>query len=285
MGLGVARALAARPDVELVVLGSSAERGAAAVEQLSTLGAPERVSFVQCNLSRMADVPNAIDAIRADNAPLDAIFINAGIGYAPKHVVTEDGFDSHFQVNYLAQFLLTLNLLDLLERSEHGGRVVFNATEFGEMGWDDLQMEQSWSYEAAIFQAMAAKRLLFAQLHALYAERDAKVACFGFRIKETVWTNQIAIIPWYMRAMATMAKWFGQFISIDECGAMIAPLLVEDAEASASRSGRLVTWEDGEFRDFEATPADPGDRERLWQLSLELCGDEQTRTLAGRLAS
>jgi NAD(P)-dependent dehydrogenase (short-subunit alcohol dehydrogenase family) len=52
---------------------------------------------------------------------LDGIYINAGLGYAPKREVTEDGLDPHFQVNYLSQFMLTLNLLDLLEKSENGG--------------------------------------------------------------------------------------------------------------------------------------------------------------------
>lgn len=46
---------------------------------------------------------------------------------------------SHFQVNYLSQFMLTLNLLDLLKKSTKGGRVIFNATRMGEILWEDIQ--------------------------------------------------------------------------------------------------------------------------------------------------
>lgn len=287
MGLGVARALAARPDTHVVVLGRSAERGQATIDALRALGSPAAASFVCCDLSRLADVRSAIDAIRRDHDHLDALLVNAGIGYAPARVVTEDGLDAHFQVNYLAHFMLTLGLLELLERSEHGGRVVLNATEFGAVGFDDLQLARSWSYEAAIFQAMAAKRLFYAKLHRLYEAAPERpfVSCFGFRIHKTVWTHQLALIPWHMRAMATVARWLGQFISIDECGAVMAPLLVEAREASRARSGRLVTFQAGSLRDFDgAPPTDAAREDELWDASLALCDDDRTRRIARALA-
>jgi hypothetical protein len=285
MGLGVARALASKPDTEVIVLGRSAEHGRATVEALSALASPERISFVACDLSRLAEVHAAIDTLRSAHDRLDAIFVNAGLGYAPEHRLTEDGHDAHFQVNYLSHFLLTLNLLDLLERSEHGGRVVFNATEPGEVHWDDLRLQRDWGYEEAIYQGMAAKRLFYARLHALYASGDRpRVSCFGFRIHKTVWTNQLALIPWYMRAMATLAKWFGQFISIDTCGEIMAPLFLEDGATSLTRSGRLLTWKDEAFCDFEPAPmSDPADQERLWRVSLELCDDARTTQIAAAL--
>lgn len=74
------------------------------------------------------NVQTVIAAIRAGNSSLDGVFINAGVGYAARRVETVDGMDTHFQVNYLSQFMLTPHLLDLLEKSDSGGRVVFNVT-------------------------------------------------------------------------------------------------------------------------------------------------------------
>ena len=74
------------------------------------------------------------------------IFINAGLGYAAKRVETKDGFDSHFQVNYLSQFMLTLNLLDLLKKSEKGGVIIYNVTRIGELFWNYMQMNKKWSF-------------------------------------------------------------------------------------------------------------------------------------------
>ena len=289
MGKGVARALAACPGVDIVVHGRSGARIAETVAELSAIASPSRISSVRCDLTSLRAVRACVEELCASHPSLDGVFVNAGLGYAPRREETEDGLDSHFQVNYLSQFVLTLGLLERLEASPHGGRVVFNATEVGEMRWDDLQMKGKWSYEAAIGQGMMAKHLFYRRLHALYAARDgAKVSCFGYQIPKTVWSNQIEIIPTPMRAMATVAKWLGQFISIDECGALMAPLFVESAEETHQRSGRFLTSKKGQFSEVEKKlPAidDPVQQQRLWDLSLELSSDEQTRYAAERLVS
>ena len=47
---------------------------------------------------------------------LDILVNNAALGAAP-YQVTEDGYESIFQVNYLSQFLLTLLLLEKIKKS------------------------------------------------------------------------------------------------------------------------------------------------------------------------
>ena len=287
MGKGVAKALAANKDVELVILGRSEPLLRAVTAELAALSAPERISSVCCDLSRLRDVHTAIDALRARHTGLDAVFVNAGLGYAPRHELTADGLDPHFQVNYLSHFMLVLNLLDLLEGSKHGGRVIFNAPGFGELNWDDLQLKQAkWNTEFAVGQGMVAKRMFAMRLHELYAARSApSVSTYSFEIPKTVWSNQLTIIPSGMRAMATVMKWFGQFISIDECGEIMAPLFLESRDECAKKSGRLVTLKKGELRDVEKNPMvlDAEQRARMWKLSLELCHDERTTRAAERL--
>jgi hypothetical protein len=214
---------------------------------------------------------------------LDGIFINAGLGYAAERVETEDGMDSHFQVNYLSQFMLTLNLLDLLERSENGGRVVFNVNTGGEIFWDDLQMEKNWGYEDGIQQAMVAKRMFSVRMHNLCRKDvDSNLSFYGFRIPKTVWTNQINIIPFFMKTMATVMKLFGGFISIEECGMIMSPLFTEEQGESLKKSGKLITWEDNQFTEMEQDKIvfDTEMQEKLWKTSLDLCGDENTTRIA-----
>lgn len=285
MGKGVARALCSRPGVELVLLGRSEQRLRETHDELSRLSSSVRVSTVHCDLTRLRDVKAAITELKARHQRLDALFVNAGIGYAPRREQTEDGLDAHFQVNYLAQFMLTLNLLELLEASERGGRVIFNTPSFGALRWDDLQLTRKWDYEFALGQSMVAKRMFFMRLHELYAQRAPRVSCFGFEIPTTVWTNQINLIPGAMRFMATVMKAFGQFISIDECGALMAPLFLESREETAKKSGRLVSFKDGQVVDREknAMVLDAAQRERMWRESLALCADESTSRAAERL--
>ncbi len=135
MGKGVAKILAGsdKQSHEIIILCRSKERGEATINELAASTKNSKLSIVLCDLSKLSDVRHVIKEIHSQHDFLDGIFINAGLGYAAKRIETEDGMDPHFQVNYLSQFMLTLNLLDLLEKSEHGGRVVFNVTEGGEI--------------------------------------------------------------------------------------------------------------------------------------------------------
>ncbi|MFN2237531.1 MAG: SDR family NAD(P)-dependent oxidoreductase [Anaerolineales bacterium] len=287
MGKGVAQVLAGIDDQthEIIILCRSKERGQATIQEIESATHNNKISMVLCDLTKLRDVRNAIQEIHSQHEYLDGVFINAGLGYAARREETEDGMDPHFQVNYLSQFMLTLNLLDLLEKSEKGGRVIFNVTESGEIFWDDIQMEKKWGYEDGIHQAMVAKRMFSERMYHLYKQRQAKVSFIGFQIDQTVWTNQINIIPFFMKFMASLMKLFGTFISIEECGQIMAPLFTESRAESMKRSGKFITWKDGAFVEMEHDEyaADPKLQERLWNLSLDLCNDEGTVQIAEQL--
>jgi hypothetical protein len=289
MGKGVARILAERDDQshEIIILCRSKERGEATVRELEGITNNHGISLVVCDLTRLGDVKNAIREIRSRHESLDGLFVNAGLGYAAKREETEDGMDPHFQVNYLSQFMLTLNLLDLLESSRAGGRVVFNVTEGGGIFWDDMQMKKKWGYEDGIHQGMVAKRMFYGRLHDLCRKsNNTKLSVYGFEIPKTVWSNQINIIPSSMKAMATVMKLFGAFISIERCGEIMAPLFTESREESLKRSGKFFTWKKQEFveKEEDKTVLDKEMQDRLWKISLDLCQDEQTTRIAARLS-
>ncbi len=288
MGKGVAKILAGSDNQthEIIILCRSKELGEATVKELEVTTKNKKTSFVLCDLTKLSDVRNVIKEIHSKHTFLDSIFINAGLGYAAKRVETEDGMDPHFQVNYLSQFMLTLNLLDLLEKSEHGGRVIFNVTEGGEIFWDDMQMKNKWHYEKGIRQAMVAKRMFYARLHNLYDNTNgAKLSFYGFQIPKTVWTNQINIIPFMMKTMASIMKLFGTFISIEECGIIMSPLFTEKQEESLKKSGKFITWKKNKFIELEQDEADfdKGMQDKLWKISLDLCKDEKTAQIAEKL--
>jgi len=285
MGKGVAKILAGTDNQihEILILCRSKERGEATIKEIKTITKNQKISMVLCDLTKLSDVRNAINEIHSKHKFLDGLFINAGIGYAAKRVETEDGMDPHFQVNYLSQFMLTLNLLDLLKKSENGGRVIFNVTKGGEIFWDDMQMKKKWGYENGVHQAMAAKRIFYVSLHDLYRKiKNLKVSFFGFLIPKTVWTNQINIIPFFMKTMASVMKFFGAFISIEKCGMIISPLFTEKQEESLKKSGKFITWKKDKFIEIEED-IDVFDKEmqdKLWKISLDLCKDEKTTQIA-----
>ena len=287
MGKGVAKVLAGSDKQihEIIILCRSKERGQATIKEIEEVTENNKISMVLCDLAKLRDVRNAIKEIHSQHAYLDGLFVNAGLGYAAERVETEDGMDPHFQVNYLSQFMLTLNLLDLLEKSEAGGRVIFNVTEGGEIYWDDMQMKKNWSYEKGIHQAMVAKRMFCDRMNNFYRNiENLRISFIGFQIAETVWTNQINIIPLPMKIMANVMKLFGTFISIEECGKIMAPLFTEDQQDSLKKSGKFLTWKKNQFIEIEQGDdvLDKELQDKLWNISLQLCNDEKTTQITER---
>ncbi len=288
MGKGVAKILAGIDNQihEVIILCRSKELGEATIREIESSTGNKKTSIILCDLTKLTDVRLAIDEIQSKHKFLDCIFINAGLGYAAKRVETEDGMDPHFQVNYLSQFMLTLNLLNLLENSENGGRVIFNVTRGGKIFWDDIQMKKNWGFENGIHQAMLAKRMFLVKLNDLYRRsKGSKVSFIGFEISKTVWSNQLNIIPFSMKTMATVMKFFGTFISIEKCGKIMAPLFTESQEESLKRSGKFITWKKNSFIDLDEDKIvfDNEMQERLWKISLDLCRDEKTTKIASNL--
>jgi len=273
MGYGVTKALA-ESDLknELIMMAKSEEEGKKVVSELKDLTDNSYISYVVCDLSDLKAVDKVITQINHDHNYLDAIFVNAGIGYAKKQIKTVNHLDPHFQVNYLSQFKLVLGLLDLLKQSQKGARVIFNATNYGEINYNDLQQNNKWSYEKGIYQAMAAKRMFMHKLSRLSLEKDYNVSCCAFHISKTVWTNQLNIIPKPMKVMATIMKYLGQFISTDQCGQIIAPLFTMSNEDFDSYQNQLVSDKNGSFILLEENDdiLDKDNQDRLWQVSLDL---------------
>ena len=288
MGKGVAKVLAGIDNQihEVILLCRSKELGESTIKEIENSTMNQKISIILCDLAKLNDVRNAINEIQSKHKFLDCIFINAGLGYAAKRVETEDGMDSHFQVNYLSQFMLTLNLLNLLENSENGGRIIYNVTKGGKIFWDDMQMQNVWSYESGIHQAMVAKRMFLVTLHNLYRHlKGSKLSFIGFQIDKTVWSNQINIIPVFMKTMATIMKYLGQFISIEKCGVIMSPLFTEKQEESLKKSGKFITWKKNEFIEIKEDEIilNQEIQDRLWSASLQLCKDEKTTQIAENL--
>jgi len=189
MGKGIAKVLAGMDNQvhEVIMLCRSEELGMKTMQEIENSTSNKNLSVILCDLAKLSDVKAAIAEIQQKHQYLDGIFINAGLDYAAKRVETEDGMDSHFQVNYLSQFMLTLNLLHLVENAENGGIIIFNVTRVGEIFWDDLQMRHAWNFKNGVMQSMAAKRMFVVQMHRLARERNApKLSFIGFQIPKTV---------------------------------------------------------------------------------------------------
>lgn len=114
LGRAVARRLARR-GLHVVLHGRSRERGRALVEEIEA-ETPGSARFYRADFASLDRVRELAGKIRSDLDRLDVLVNNAGI-YPHGREVSEDGYELGFQVNYLAHFLLTRELLPLLVES------------------------------------------------------------------------------------------------------------------------------------------------------------------------
>ena len=95
---------------------------------------------------------------------LDVLVSNAGIGFGGDREESSDGIELRFAVNYLAGYLLTNELLPLLERSKPA-RIV-NVSSAGQMAidFDDPMIERGYSGTRAYCQSKLAQILFTVDL-------------------------------------------------------------------------------------------------------------------------
>lgn len=143
VGLEISRALAADGD-EVVLPVRDRTRGEGAIAAIGDGVPAARVALCDLDLSRLTSVHACAAELCADGRTLDLVVLNAGIvllGDPARHV-TDDGFELHFQTNFLGHAALVRGLLPLLRASQ--SRVVVQsslASAFFGVRWDDLQFE------------------------------------------------------------------------------------------------------------------------------------------------
>lgn len=144
-GLGheVALRLGAR-GMDVIVHGRDSESGQAVVKEIEGRGGSAR--FYRADFARLADVRQLAQDIQRDHDRLDVLVNNAGVGLLgnASRKLSADGYELHFQVNYLAHFLLTELLLPLLEKSAPARIVNVASGAQTPIDFDDPQIEQNY---------------------------------------------------------------------------------------------------------------------------------------------
>ena len=164
IGKETARGLA-RMGAHVVMASRSLERGEAARADLARDAPPDRLEVMRLDLALLADVRRFARDLRSRHARLDLLVNNAGIHTAHRQV-TSEGFEQTFVTNHLGHFLLTRELLPLLQAAP-AARVVNVASEAhrgGRIHFDDLQLARRWSGVAAYCQSKLANIMFTAEL-------------------------------------------------------------------------------------------------------------------------
>jgi NAD(P)-dependent dehydrogenase (short-subunit alcohol dehydrogenase family) len=156
LGKGVATDLAAR-GATVLLHGRSPERLERTLADIRGTTGSDRLRTYRADFGSLADVRAMATSLRSAEDRLDALVNNAGIGFLPERAESADGHELVFQVDYLAGYLLTRELLPLLEASAPA-RIV-NVASAGQMplDFDDPMLLQGYDARRAYCQAKLAQ--------------------------------------------------------------------------------------------------------------------------------
>jgi NAD(P)-dependent dehydrogenase (short-subunit alcohol dehydrogenase family) len=252
LGRHVARELAAK-GATVLVHGRSQERLKAIVEDVRGQQGGGEVRSYLADLSSLAAVRGLAERILADEECLDVLVNNAGT-VSRERLMSEDGVELTFAVNYLSQFLLTGLLMPLLRHSAPARIVNVASAGQSPIDFSDPMLERDYDAMRAYSQSKLAQIMFTFEL----AERERNAG---------VTVN--ALHPASLMDTKMVHEAFGYTMSTVEEGSEAVVRLAVSPEVGDITGAYFDGT--GEAR-AERQAYDPQARVRLWTLSEQLCG-------------
>lgn len=171
IGASAARTLSKQGE-RVVVVGRSAEKTERIAQEI---GADYFVS----DFAELAQVRQLAAQLRENYPRIDVLANNAG-GIMGQRALTVDGHEKTFQINHLAHFLLTTELMDVLTASH---ATIINTSSaanslFGKLDIEDLDAAGKYSPNRAYGNAKLANILFTTELHNRYNAEGISTAAF-----------------------------------------------------------------------------------------------------------
>src|SRR5216684_24821 len=164
-GIGKATAQAlAQMGATVVMVCRGRARGEEAKSEITTKSKNNAVDLLQADLSSQQSIRQLVENFQHHYTHLHVLINNAGASFPGRRRETVDGLEMTFAVNYLAPFLLTNLLLDVLKASAPARivNVSSDAQASGSIQMDDLQAEKH--YRSAYGQSKLAEVLFTYEL-------------------------------------------------------------------------------------------------------------------------
>ena len=255
-GLGKEVALlAAAAGATVLIHGRNREKAEPVLDEVRRAGSADAELYM-ADLESLDEVRKLAAEVSARHRRLDVLINNAGILRAGEKPRAEnaEGVELHFQVNYLAPFLLTRLLLPLLKAAAPA-RIV-NVSSIGQapIDFDDVMLEHGYSGERGYCQSKLAQILFTIDLAKALAGSGVTV----MSLHPATFMDTHMVVGQGLAPRSKVAD-----------GARATFELAFDPRHEGETGGFYNQFEPGQPN---AQAADPEARRRLWALSEELTG-------------
>jgi NAD(P)-dependent dehydrogenase (short-subunit alcohol dehydrogenase family) len=254
-GIGKAAALKlAEEGHHLLLHGRNAEKGEALKQEIVRKTGNDKLEFYLADFTSLQQIADMARKVRKDQDRLDVLINNAGM-VSREYRETKDEIEATFQVNYLAQFLLTWHLLPLLRQSAPS-RIV----NVSSVGQSTVQFDRE------------AYRRQYGMMEA-YNQSKLAVILFTFELAgrlENAGVTVNAVHPGTLLDTNLVDKANLHVLGKPESGGEVLRYLATSKDLEGV-SGKYFN----EKREGKARPQayDAQARELLWKMSEEMCAD------------
>jgi NAD(P)-dependent dehydrogenase (short-subunit alcohol dehydrogenase family) len=154
--------------------------------QIQQITGNGNLGLYQADLSHFKEVKAMANELLAKEGKLDVLLNNAGV-YNPNPLLSEDGFEMTFAVNYLGPFLLTQLLLDKLKMSAPARIIVVASSEHSDhdIDYENLRSTPNYDGWTAYRRSKLADILFTYHLSALMRESRVTVNCLHPGVVDT----------------------------------------------------------------------------------------------------
>ena len=266
-GIGKETALGlAKKDYALYLLVRNTIKGDQLKQEIISQTGNKNIHVIKCDLADLQSVREAAEELKAKLFAVNVLINNAG-GIFDKRVLSKDGFEMTFATNHLGHFLLTNNIMPLLEKGH--ARIINVSSEAHKMGkadFDDLQWEQR-SYSA--WKAYGMAKLFNIYFTRSLAEKfaDKGVSSFALHpgiVKSAFWGGVGGFLSKVMELLAT------PFMISAEEGAKTTIFLATEPGMEAKSSQYFIKCKIAKSTVLAWSEAN---RNMLWDISKKLVKD------------
>ncbi len=267
-GIGKATALGlAAMGAKVVIAGRSDQKAKAVLGEIFAATKNENLSYLTGDLSSQAEVRRLAQEFLSLHDRLDVLVNNAGAVFDSRKL-TVDGFEQTFAVNHLSYFLLTYLLLERIKQTGQGRivNVASDAQTGAKIDFENLQAQKRFTGFGAygqsklanvMFSNELAKRLEGIGITSNALHPGVVSTGFGDNATSPLWKAGLWL--------------FKRFTVSPEKGAETSIYLASSDEV-AGVTGKY-------FDKKKSKPSNPisydqAECERLWNVSLKLCGLE-----------
>jgi retinol dehydrogenase-12 len=263
IGRETALELAAKGFV-VVVAARDAAKAQAVVKEIELTTGHRDADTITADLRSLAEVRQLSEIFRQRYPRLDVLINNAGI-FSGVRQLTGDGFETTYQVNYLAPFYLTYLMLDALKQAEQGRIVNLSSSVYtaGKFDPENLQGEKRFS----TFSAYSNSKLLMLLSTIELASRLKATPVTANAVHPGVVRTQMLLrAPGIFRAVGYLAL---PFALSPRQGAATSLHLASSPDVKGM-SGKYFAR--GKETIVKSAFNTPENRELLWNLSMQSLG-------------